>query len=312
MDEKSLEKTPVLKPIERQKEEQLFTYKSCHIFEVLPSCTLDILYFRKLYEILSTSAEEGASIEIAKVNKLPGQTDEVFEAFKKQAKSLYLVTIQIFDAKGGYIFTESPSIFDESKLPDSITRIIFDNSQRFRAALQREPIHRARITFDFAKSSIFDFITMPSHATPNNSNIDIIGETETWVHGTYKKVVESLKERGNKGRWLHANNIYDIFLWFVVIPLNLRLLYKINLKLQANFVGMSTFLKVGIYLYFFVILLYVYRIIFNYARWIFPNIELRTSLQKGAVVHRLLLGTLVLGIATTFLYEIGKVIFALF
>ncbi len=312
MEEKSLQKTTEGKPIEMQKEEQFFTYKSCHIFEVLPSCTLDIVYFRKLYEILSASTEEGANIEIAKVKKFPGQTDEAFEVFKKQAKLLYLMTIQIFDAKGGYVFTESPSIFDEAKLPDSITRIIFDNSQKFKATLQKDPVHRVRICFDFTKSSIFDFITMPSYATPNKSNIDIIGETETWVHGTYKKVMESLKERGNKRGWLHANNIYDIFLWFVIIPLNLRLLYKINLKLQPNFVGMSTFLKAGIYLYFFMILLYVYRIIFNYARWIFPNIELTTSLQKGATVHRLILWALVLSIAATFLCEIGKVVFVLF
>lgn len=312
MEEKSLQKTSEVKSIQKDTEKHFFTYKSSHIFEVLPPCTLDIVYFRKLYEILSASAEEGGNIEIAKINKSPGQSDEDYEGFKKYAKSLYIITIQIFDAKGGYIFTESPSVFDEAKLPDSITRIIFDNSQRFRAALQREPVHRVRVVFDFTRSSIFDFITMPSCATSNNSNIDIIGETETWVHGTYKKVMESLKERGNKRGWLHANNIYDIFLWFAVIPLNLRLLYKINLKLQPNFVGMSTFMKVGIYLYFFVILLYVYRIIFNYARWVFPNIELTTSLQKGATVHRLILGALVLSIVGTLLFEVVKVILIIF
>lgn len=312
MEEKSLQKTPEEKSIQKQTGEQFFTYKSTHIFEVLPSCTLDIVYFKKLYEILSRSAEEGANIEIARVKKMPGQSDEVYEEFKNHAKSLYLITIQILDSKGGYIFTESPSIFDEAKLPDSITRIIFDNSQRFKATLQREPVHRLRVIFDFTKSSIFDFITMPSCATPNNSNIDIVGETETWVHGTYKKVIESLKERGNKRGWLHVNNIYDIFLWFAVIPLNLRLLYKMNLQLQPKFIGMSSFLKVGIYLYFFLILLYAYRIIFNYARWVFPNIEFTTSLQKGATIHRLILWALVLGIATTFLYEIGKVVLTLF
>jgi hypothetical protein len=312
MEEKSLQKTTEEKSVKKEGKEQFFTYKSSHIFEVLPSCTLDIAYFRKLYEILSSSAEEGANIEIAKINKLPGQSDQDFEEFKKSAKSLYLITVQIFDSKGGYIFTESPSIFDEAKLPDSITRIIFDNSQRFRAALQREPVHRIRVTFDFTRPSIFDFITMPSYATPNNSNIDIIGETETWVHGIYKKVMESLKERGNKRGWLHASNIYDVFLWFAIIPLNLRLLYKMNLKLQPKLIGMSTFLKVGMYLYFFIIILYVYRIIFNYARWVFPNIELTTSLRKGAIAHRLILWTLVLGMATTFLYEIVKFIFTLF
>lgn len=47
MEEKSLQKTSGEKPIERQKEEQPFTYKSSHVFEILPAYTLDIPYFRK-------------------------------------------------------------------------------------------------------------------------------------------------------------------------------------------------------------------------------------------------------------------------
>lgn len=308
MEEKLLQKTSGEKPIERQKEEQPFTYKSSHVFEVLPACTLDILYFKKLYELLTKSAEEGGNIEIARVNKLPGQSDEAFEAFKEDAKLLYRITIQIFDTRGGYISTESSSIFDEVKLPDSISKIIFDNTLRFRSTVQREPIHRLRLIFDFTKPAIFDFNTMPSWAVPNNSNIDIIGETETWVQGTYKNVMESLKERSSKRGWLNKNNVYDVFLWFAIVPLNLRLLYKINLYLQPELVGVSTFLKAGIYIYIFVILLYIYRIIFNYARWVFPNIELVTSLQKGAVAHRIILWALLLGVAGTFMNEIIKII----
>lgn len=307
MEEKSLKKTDS-KPPEELRSKGEFIYKSSHIFEVLPACTLDLSYFRRLYEILTTSAEEGADIEIARVKKNPGQPDDEFIEFQKNAKKLYIVTIHIFDAKGGYIFSESPSIFDEVKLPDSISRIIFDNTQRFKATLQREPVHKVSVTFDFTKPAILDFVSMPSCATLNNSNIEIIGETETWVHGTYKKVMESLKQRGNKHGWLNASNIYDLFLWFVIVPFNLRLLYKLNVHFRPNFIGVSNFLKVGIYLYFFIILLFVYRIIFNYARWVFPRIELITSLQKGAIYHRLILGTLLLGILSAYVFEAIKII----
>jgi len=312
MDGKSLQSTSASNIQERQVEERVFTYQSKHILKVVPPCTLDITYLKKLYAILSKSAEEGGAIEIAKVNKQPGQSDVDFEAFKRNAKSLYRVTIQIFDSRGGYIYTESPEIFDEAKLPDSISKIILDNTQKFKATLQREPAHRVSVTFDFSKPDIFDFNSSPSFATPNNSNVEILCETETWGQGTYKNIVESLKERGNKHGWLHARNVYDIILWFVTAPLILRLLYKLSLVLQPKIGNASVFFKAGIYLYFFLILLYIYRIIFNYARWVFPNVELKTSLQKGAFTHRCILSAILFSVVTTYIIESIKLILSLF
>ena len=311
MDEKPI--VPVesqKKPQEKtQPEEKDFTYKSSYRSQVLPSCTLELSHFKKLYEILKTATDEGADIEIAKVKKTPGQSDEDFESFKKLAKTIFKVSIHIFGSKGEYIFSESPSMLDDAGLPDTITKMTFDNTSKFRASLQqREPINKFRIEFDFTKQKIFDLISTPSEATPNKSYIYIQGESDTWVSGAYNKVMEFLQERSNKHGWLHRNNIYDMFLYFLIIPLTLRLIYNINHSLPARVTELSAFFKAACYLYFFIVTLNIFRIIFNYTRWIFPNTELIQRIKKGAVKHRYILGVILLGITAAFIYDMIKLL----
>lgn len=294
-------------------EEENYTYKSSYRFQVIPSCTLEISDFKKLYEILKTATEEGANIEISQLKKIEGDTEDNFKKAKEEARKLYKVSIQIFGAKGEYIFTESPSIFDDASLPDTVTKIIFDNTLKFKAMLQqKQPINKFRIEFDFTKQKVFDLISLPSVATPNKSFIDISGENETWVAGIYNKVKEFLQERTNKRGWLHINNIYDIFLWFLVVPLGFRFLYIINRSLPPRFSELSAFFKVACYLYFFILVLNIFRIIFNYARWIFPSIELIRSDKKGAVFHRFVLGSIILAILATFISDLVKLLLPIF
>lgn len=301
MEEKSLQVKSESSVIPEDKD---YTYKSSYRFQIIPPCTLMLDDFKKLYEILKTAAAEGAEIEVSKVKKTPGQTDEDFDNFKEYARTLFKVTIQIYGSKGNYIFTETPSIFDATSLPDTVTRIIFDNTQRFKAVLQqREPINKFHIEFDFAKQNIFDLSTIPSEPTPNKSFISIQGENDTWVSGTYNKAIEFLQERRNKHGLVHKRNIYDLFLFFFVVPLSLRLLYNVNRSLPQRFTNLSAFFKVACYLYFFLSILLIFRILFNYMRWIFPNTELIISSRKGAIAHRMILSALLLGILITFLWD---------
>lgn len=286
-----------------------YTYKSNHIFAPLPSCTLTIHYFKKLYEILNKITKEAAEIEITKLTKAPNQSDEDFDKLKNYARSLYQLSIQIFGQKGEYIFSDSDSIFNEARLPDRITKIIFDNSIKYNFNLKKDPLNKVRLEFDFTKVKVFDFVTSPSRATTNTSTIRISGENETWVSGAYKNVIQSLKERANKWSWLHSANIYDLFIWLIVIPLGFFTIYKIERIFSLSTSGMSTVFIAAIYLYFFTIVLNIFRMIFNYARWIFPKMELVTSLKKGATVHRVILGAILLAILCSYIYDLLKLIF---
>lgn len=290
-------------------EDKKYIFKSNHIFANLPSCILNITYFKKLYEILNKITKEAAEIEIAKLKKTPNQSDEDFIKMKDYAGSLYKLSIQIFGRKGEYIYSESISIFDETNLPDYITKIIFDNSLRYNFALKKDPLNRIRLEFDFKKAKVFDFVTSPSRATPNTSTINVLGENETWVSGAYKNVLQSLQERANKWSWLHGTNIFDLFIWFIVIPLGFFTIYKIEQIFSLSASDISTVFMAALYLYFFIIVLNIFRMVFNYARWIFPKMELVTSLKKGAKIHRFILGLIFLAIFCSYMYDLLKLIF---
>lgn len=289
--------------------QQDLTYKSNQISAPLPSCAIDITYLKKLYRILNEITQKAADTEISKLKKNPGQSDEEFEKLKETARNLYKLSIQVFGTKGEYIFSESPDIFDETKLPDHIARIIFDNSLKFNFTLKKDPSNKIRVEFDFQKTKIFDLITNPSKATHNTSNIYVFGEDEIWVSGAYKNVIQSLQERANKRNWLHKTNIYDLFLWFIIIPLCFFTIYKFERLFSLKTRSISTVFVVTLYLYFFLITLNIFRMIFNYTRWVFPKMEIVTSLKKGAIVHRVILGMLFLAILSSFIYDLLKLIF---
>jgi len=146
----------------------------------------------------------------------------------------------------------------------------------------------------------------PSEATPNTSSIYIVGENETWTSGAYKNVIDSLQERSNKREWLHKTNIYDLFIWFIIIPLSFFSIYKIEHFSFFDNQGVSSVFIVALYLYFFIIVLNLFRMLFNYARWVFPKMELITSFKKGAILHRIILGAISLAIFSSFIYDLVR------
>jgi len=128
-----------------------------------------------------------------------------------------------------------------------------------------------------------------------NSSLDIFGQNETWVSGTYRKVVELLGNRKNKHGWLHRNNVWDLFLWLAIMPIIFRILFVLQKSITPHLPNISGVLKGAIYVYAFFLLLNAFRFIFSYARWVFPYLELETPLKKTNL-HRLILGTIVLSI----------------
>jgi len=284
-----------------------FTYKSSRIFKPMPPATLDLIFFKKMFFILNNCNRELAEIDVSRLKIQPSQSQEDFDSLKEYAKSLYRVTIHIYGSKGEYIMTENVDTFDSPDLPDSVSKIEFENSSRFRVSLEKELGNQFKITFDFTKPKIFDFNVSPSLATPVNSAINIIGENEIWVSGVYQKVISPLEERKNKHGWLHGNNIYDIFVWILFMPVIFRSMYVIQQALPQGFANMSGVLKGAIYVYAFFLFLNVFRIIFSYARWVFPYLELNSPLIKTKK-HRYILGAIILSMICAVVFDLGRTI----
>ena len=283
--------------------DEVEVYKSCRRFSYLPSCSLDFVILKKVFEAVKAKTEEAANIEASTLKKADNQSDEDFDKLKKYLVGLYKVTIQILGEKGDYRSSESSSIFDSNDLPDFIDSIIFDNSYKYKFQLNRDPLNKIRISFDFRRASVLDLVTSPSLPTPNENSILVIGGNETWVDGTYRKVLDVLEGHKNNYGWLHKRNIYDFFLIVVFAPISFRLIYLFDRVLRNNKVNVSSVFLLFLYFYTFLITLNVFRVIFNYARWIFPNNELKTTSNKPAI-HRAILWVILLAILGTAICDI--------
>ncbi len=258
--------------------EQVFTYKSSNVNHPIPSCFLEVSDLKRLYHILKEYAKKAEYYEISKMSRNEGQTEDDFEKAKENAKKLFDMTIFIATSKGEYIFSKNISIFDDSNLPESINMISFDNSIDYKHIVKADPQNKFKIDLDFTKPYIFDFVSGPSEATPNKSLITINGQDRTWTSGLYSDLLKFFEEHSTKRNFLHRSNVYDWILWFLIAPLALFNLYKIELIVNLKGKSVSMFFVAVVYFYLFIIFLFLYRALFNYSKWIFPKVELN---QKG-------------------------------
>jgi hypothetical protein len=269
--------------------------------------------FKRLFDVLKISVEEAAKDEISEMKKNPDQTEENFSENKELALNLFRITIHIFGSKGEYFLEESPEIFDEGSLPDNITRIIFDNTTRFSTLFQqKEPKHKLKLEFDFNKAVVFDLLSLPSAPTRNNSNMSISSQNDIWAAGTYNKIIEFLKTKKNRHGWIHKRNIYDIFLFILIFPLSLRLLYVGTRFLPVKFFTLPSFFKTVCFFYFFLLIVNIFRIMFNYARWLFPIVELQSEAINKAMKHRRLIATVISVLFFAAIYDLFKLVFKFF
>jgi hypothetical protein len=267
-------------------------------FSRIPSSILDLNYFKKLYQTLTEISKEGARLENENYTKTQDQTDEEFKKMKEETFDLYKVSILIFGTKGEQILSHNISALEENNLPDVITQISFDNSLIFNSSAKQNPQNRFRVIFDFIKPSISNFTPKPSINT-NNSSIEILGQNDNWVNGAYEQIISSLKERKTKRNWLYANNIYEAFLLLIFFPLSFWNLHKISEIFSISSLKLPPAIETGLYIYIFIVLLWLFRIIFNYARWLFPYIEINYGFRKREIAHRFFL----FGLITTLIYS---------
>lgn len=281
-------------------------YKSETRASSIPPCNLDISYLKKLFRILYDANEEAKEYAVKEIKRENSPSDEKYAEFKDLVQSAYKLMISVSGANGEFFASYDDTIFDEINLPDRITHVVFGNLTYFKSQLNMEPAYKIEVTLDFSKPSIFDLSIKPSDQTPNISYTNITGLNPTWVKGTYENIISSLRDRKREIDWLHQKNIYDLFVWLGIIPLTFYYLHKFNSTISSLFDGMTQVLLVGIYLYSFIMILLVFMTFFKYARWLFPYLEIRSNIVKGAIVHRFVFFSIFLGVLSSIAYDLIK------
>ena len=272
--------------------------------------TLNLDDLRKLFEIVKNQNEESKKYQLDYIDdvhlKLPdSHSQEEINEVKKVVNDKYIVGIEIFSTKGHYFRTFNPDeAFDKNKIPDDVTKIIISNTIVFNLDKQLVQPYKIIVDLDFYRTTLLDLISNPSHETYNPSKVEIWGLSETWVDGVHNKLLKFLKERENKRYWLHRKNIYDIFIWLIVIPIIFWNLYKIDYWLQQKFSQLSSVLTVFSYIYTFIFGLILFNLFFKYMRRSFPPMELKSNLHSKGKIIRTTIITVASAIGIKYLIEI--------
>jgi hypothetical protein len=275
-------------------------YKSSKI----PPTSISSEVIKNIYQYLNNINNNAIEEQVNKIQQFPGQSEDDFHRFISELRDVYKLTIQIFCDSGKSIFGRDETIFDENNFPDKINRIIFDNETMYRVRYNQNPPYRIKFELDFTKPRIFELSTNPSYATFNSSILELSGLNETTIIGAERKVLSILESKHKYTAFLHKSNIYDALLWFLLLPFIFYNLYKFDNLISNTLSQTTSIFKTSLYVYIFLISLMLIRILFNYARWLFPYMELKTKIKRGALGHRLFFSGLLLAFLFSGLYDL--------
>jgi hypothetical protein len=272
----------------------------------IPACSLTVDDLRRLYSILSEKAREATERQIQLLRQVPGQSDEEFAAFKDEVRASLRLSVQVQDETGEWIGGVVPDVLNEESLPDSIESIVYDSAFLFRARFGQEPDASFQVKLDFSRVDVLDLTNPSGSPTPNDSTAVFRGQVITWVNGVHSQVESFFRDRATPFSWLHSHYVYDLLLVLVGFPASLAWVYRIDQWLTPFSGRAPQALFVAFYVYVVLVSLYMFRLTFNYARRIFPRLELRRVERRGAWRQRAQLAGLVGGLLSSALYELAK------
>ena len=266
------------------------------------TATLNSDALKKLYELLKTLNEEALKNELNEYEervKKENSRISTYEIKKNKAEisKLYAISIEIFDTKGGYLSSFNPEdILNKNKLPDDIKSIQFRNSLSFQNQRIFVQSYQLSVEFDFSKVSFGGINSNASNETFNNSRINVVGFNGSWVEGACRRIEEFILLRKNNRGWIHRRDIFAFIMWLIVLPITFWNLGKIDKLITAKLLSFSGIYITFFYIYVIVIIIFISSLIFRYARWLYPPVELKSDLNNIQKAQRIFLYTILSGL----------------
>lgn len=270
----------------------------------ISSLSLDKEDARKFCDILQERANSAAEIEVNLFQKNQ-QTEEQFENSKKILRESFELKITVSGSEGEELWGSIEEVFSSANFPEQMKSLYLDSESTLRNLHNYYPNNSFKIFLDFSKPKIFDLSFMPSHGTPNESEIEVKGYNATWVNGVFSEIKKFIDARGSSMSLVHNHSIYDVLLWILGFPLSFWVCSKLTPYIASSFGAGNSFVTSALYLYAFIATLFIFRILFHYLRWVCPLVEYRSKNNK-MLYHRTLFGVLSIGWVGQFLYDIAK------
>ena len=261
----------------------------------------------KLLQILQERSRTAGEIEVANFQQLD-QTDEIYKENKKIVKDGFELKMTLLSPDGQEFYGTIDDVFNSPNFPDQIKSIFIGSQIPLQVSCSYYPRNSFQLFLDFSKPGLFNLSFLPSQATPNESNITVQGYDSTWVNGVYHEFNTFIKKHPSRFTWIHKHSVYDFLVWGFGLPFGFWTTYRLSNFLTNVFGKFSSFVQNAAYVYVFLASLIFFRLLFHYARWVWPLVEYRSP-RNAALKHRVTLGIITLGIVTTLIYDLVKAIF---
>jgi len=244
-------------------------------------------------------ARQAADREVGGFKLLEGQTAEQLVRSKNQTRQLLQLWIQVQGDRGEWRGGSAEEVLKDEALPDVITHVTFDTSFSLRAAVaQRAPINGIFLALDFNRRSLLDLGNASDAAEQNISSGVIHSADRAWADGVFEQLRKFFAERRPLWRLLHRRNTYDVLLMTIGFPF----LFLWVQRMDAWLPGLSPVVRVGFLIYFAILLLFMFRLMFNLACRVFPRTKgPRGGTGGGFVEASFLLLTIVGWLSTVIL-----------
>lgn len=279
-------------------------YRGLYHFTTLPSSTISIPELRRLYRELSERTAEGLERELSMIKRPSEMAAEEFESILERARKIGTLTVTVVGSTGERATASSAEVLEDDKLPETITRIVFDSA----AAIQTEnvtPLNRFKLTLDFTEPPGFAVYNPWSQPTPNDSHLEVVGPDSTWVTAVHQSTLAFFTRRKKHRDWLHNPYTFNMLNYLVGFPGALWIIYRIDTKFSFVVSGIHSSLRGILYIYLFLLALLVFRTTVWGFRWILPLIEIEGS---RSIKARLGMGAMLGSLFLALVYDVLKTI----
>ena len=289
-------------------EQQNQAILTTELSEQITACAFSKADLQALCEKLQESSYEAADEEISHYNPIDRPPEHIL-ADKESLRLGFELQVAVRGIDDKVVDGTIPVVFNSPRFPDKVKSLYINSELDLRNLYNWFPRNRFELLLDFAKPG-FNLSLSPSGSTPNASKILVSGRNETWVNGVYHAVMEFVKNRKTHRKFFHRHSVYDLLLACLSLPFAFSIAAKLSGVMNSLFGQHSGILKSAAYVYVFYVLLLLFRILFDYARWIFPIVEYKES-TDSAQKHRAILAAIILGVLGNFIYDVFKIVTSL-
>ena len=262
----------------------------------------------ELYNILQEQLREIGQAQANQFILQKNQTLEDLERLKQNFISMFKIYVNIETDRGTTVINDLGNLFSIPDIPARVTRIEFTSANLYREIMKKEPSNQLYFLLDFRKSGSPGIVGAPGQATSNDSQYFVLGENVDWVRSTQSKIEDFLHSRRRKYSWLHSQGIYDILLQIAGVFLIAWFMGLLIPRVDVWFSASDDVYKYASYIFIFLVGIRLFAFMFNYARFIFPVVELKDNYPEMKA-HRFICSAIILSASGGFLYDIFREIF---